>query len=479
MAYEFRLQDPGEGIHEAEIVEIIVSEGQHVKEGENILIAETDKAAVEIPSPVTGKIAELKVSEGDIVEVGSVLAVLNEDDAETEENESEEETASEDEDETGEDTDTDTDVKDESEAGPEKSVEAERIASDGSQEEQDSTKKEQKAKSEKNSQERKESHEEDTSGSQSAEADGRARSAEEDESDVLATPAVRGLARKLEIDLTKVQGSGENQRILEDDVLKAADSATPSGKDDEKQAPADKSEEGTERIKLRSIRRSTAKQMSRAWREIPHVTHLDEIDITDLEKLRRDHAGEAEKSGAKLTLTPFIMKALAGSLSQHPRFNARFDAENEEIEMVHDVNIGVALDTERGLLVPVIRDIQSRTVLDLAEELARISDKLKNQRADRAMLQGGTITLTNVGSIGGTGFVPIINPPQVAIFGAARAGLRNVPAGDIERTTTTTRLILPVCLSFDHRVNDGADAARFMNSVKLLLSDPEQFALRS
>jgi len=473
MAYEFRFQDPGEGIHEAEIVEIIASEGEHVEEGDNILIAETDKAAVEIPAPVSGELTEFKVAEGDIVKVGDVLAVFDEDgssepgDAEDLEETSSRtgksrketdswEAAREEEDSDDSSNRDDEDQAEASRAGaeedtspPDPAAKAERIAASGSGQQQADEK----------------------TGNENEKKGG--------EDDVLATPAVRGLAREHKIDLAGLEGSGKDGRILEKDVRKAAGSRAAKDEEDEAETTDEADDTTVERVKLRSIRRSTAKQMSRAWAEIPHVTHQDEIDITDIEILRRDHAAKADEEGAKLTLTPFIVKALAGALGEHPRFNARFDADNEEIELVRAVNVGVAIDTERGLLVPVVRDAQSKTVLGLAKELAHISDKLKEQRADKEMLRGGTITLTNVGSIGGTGFMPIINPPQVAIFGAARAGLKSVFTGDLDNARASIRLVLPVCLTFDHRVNDGADAARFMNSIKRLLSDPEELALRS
>jgi len=458
MSFEFRLQDPGEGIHEAEIVEIVVKEGQHVEEGDNILVAETDKAAVDIPSPVTGALSSLKVAEGDIVEVGQVLAIFDEEEAAGEERDAGGDERDKDnpfEEKAGKAADDDAETG--KGAGSEKSKQAEEIA--GSV--------------------RRESPEAEDSGSRpqdeaTSDADGEDRGGRT-RGNVLATPAVRGLSRELGVDLTEISGSGEEGRVLDGDVREAAESGS-GGRDE---PTVEIANENTERVKLRSIRRSTARQMSRAWAEIPHVTHQDEIDITGLEKLRRAHTEDAEQSGAKLTLTPFIIKALAGSLSEHPRFNARYHAEGEEIELIRDVNVGVALDTERGLLVPVIRNVPAKTVLELSGELALIADKLKQQRADRAMLEGGTITLTNIGSIGGTGFMPIINPPQVAIFGTARARLKNVMSGDIDKATSSTRLILPVCLTFDHRVNDGADAARFMNSVKQLLSDLGEFALRS
>ncbi|MCX2723941.1 dihydrolipoamide acetyltransferase family protein [Roseibium salinum] len=489
MAYEFRLQDPGEGIHEAEIIELKVSKGSHVKEGDDVLVAETDKAAVDIPTPVSGEVIEIRVSEGDIVEVGDVLMVIEEEGAEAaEDDEKASETQDGDEKEQDRERDEARDeARDEEEDQDEKEDHGDKAQDEGRDRQTTGKSKAAEAEPEagrnKRKSEPKDAQEKETdAGASEEEKDedrGKAEAGSEktqrpEDGDVQATPAVRGLARELGVKLDEVTGSGEDGRILEEDVRKAAEGAQSR---EGKQAPA---EDGvSERVKLRSLRRSTARRMTKAWREIPHVTHHDAIDITEIERMRRKHAADAEESGIKLTLTPFLMKALAGALVEHPRFNARFDAENQEIELVRAVNVGVALDTDRGLIVPVLRDVRRKTLLDLAEELTGISRQLGEDRASPEMLKGGTITLTNVGSIGGTGFTPIINPPQVAIFGAGRAELRQVLEGDIDRATAVTRLILPVCIAFDHRVNDGADAARFMNSVKLLMSDPQQFMLRS
>ena len=217
--------------------------------------------------------------------------------------------------------------------------------------------------------------------------------------------------------------------------------------------------------------------MAEAWREIPHVVHHDEANITEMERLRRAHAEEVEVAGGKLTITPFILKALAGAIGEYPRFNAIFDAQEEELVIRGKINIGVALNTDRGLLVPVIRDVDKKSVIDLALELTALSEKLRQERPKSDVLKDGTFTLTNVGSIGGTGFSPLINPPQVAIFGAARAQLRQVLTGDLDNHKSEVRLALPVCVAFDHRVIDGAEAARFMNAIKHLLGDPAELLL--
>jgi len=458
MAYEFRLEDPGEGIHEAEIRELLVSEGDKVKEGDDVLVAETDKAAVEIPAPVTGTVERIAVSEGDIVEVGDVLMTFDVEDeeAEAEEEEAEEEGAEEKE---AEEKETEEEREDaEAERNrekPERRRARERRASEEGEAEEPA-KPEGRAKRREGKSERR------------AEPGGRP---------VPATPKVRGLARELGVELSDIDGSGRNGRVLEDDVRRAAEGVGRRRARDEARQPDDDKWGETERLPLRSVRRAIAQRMERAWAEIPHVTHQDEIDITDLEKVRRAHADEAEKRGGHLTLTPLFVKALVAALKEHPRFNASLDREREEIVLKRFYNIGVALDTERGLMVPVLHGADAKSVMELAVELNELAETLRDGDAKGDQLRGGTFSLTNIGSLGGTQFTPLINHPEAAIFGTGRAQLRAVAVGDLDDHRFEARLILPVCVTFDHRINDGADAARFMDTVKTALSDPEALML--
>jgi pyruvate dehydrogenase E2 component (dihydrolipoamide acetyltransferase) len=297
----------------------------------------------------------------------------------------------------------------------------------------------------------------------------------------LATPAVRKLAKEHDIDLKSIDGSGKDGRVLKEDIQAVIESgAEEKAERRSKEGKGAVEKEEGKREPLRSIRRATARRMAKSWAEIPHVTHHEKVEITAMEQVRKDHADTVEAEGGKLTLTPFLIKALAAGLREHPRFNARLDMEQEEIVYQDALNIGVALDTERGLMVPVIREVDRKSVIDLALELGELADKLReNNRASRDLLRGGTFTLTNVGALGGTGFSPIINHPEVAIFGAARARLEQIVEGTIDMPTSRTSLMLPVCVAFDHRVNDGADAARFMNTVKRLLEDPDELLIRN
>jgi pyruvate dehydrogenase E2 component (dihydrolipoamide acetyltransferase) len=229
-----------------------------------------------------------------------------------------------------------------------------------------------------------------------------------------------------------------------------------------------------ERVPLRSVRRTTAKRMALAWSQIPHVTHTDIADITDLEAFRRKHKAEMEEQGGSLSLTVFALKATAAALKAYPYFNASLDVDAEEIIVKHHHHIGVAMDTDRGLIVPVIRDVDCKSITDLSKELHELAERTRDGKADIQDMAGGTFTITNIGPLGGTGFTPIINYPQVAILGMGRGRLQPIVRGDIDKFEIVPRLILPLALGFDHRVADGADAARFLNFIIEAFEDPEK-----
>jgi pyruvate dehydrogenase E2 component (dihydrolipoamide acetyltransferase) len=219
---------------------------------------------------------------------------------------------------------------------------------------------------------------------------------------------------------------------------------------------------------MSSIRRTTARRLGQAWATIPHVTHFEKADITDLEVLRKRYARNAEAAGGKLTVTAIILKVVASALKVFPKFNASIDMANQEIVYKKYYHIGVAVDTEHGLLVPVIRDVDQKNILELSVELTHVSEKARNRKVTLEDLEGGTFTITNLGGIGGANFTPIINPPDVAILGIARASKQPIFIdGKFE-----PRLILPLSLSYDHRLIDGADAARFMRWVAQAIEQP-------
>lgn len=416
-AREFLLPDPGEGIHEAEIVEVNVSPGDEVKDGDPLFSVETDKAVVEIPSSFDGKIEDIRVEAGDMVEVGSVLLTYT-------------------------------------------------PLGDQEHDDQEAPEPEQPHRPR------------ESSPPAGSEDEGARRP---HQPPVPASPATRSLAKRLGVDLHDLEGSGPDGRIEPDDVEAAAGEAEGeerSVREEETStaAASRRDEEDIEWVDLRGVRRASAAQMTRSWREIPHVSHHDVADITDLEELRRQHAPEIEEQGGALSLTVFLMKAVAAALGEHPRFNATLDAENDRVGLITEVNIGVAVDTEEGLVVPVIAAVDAKSIADLALELPEVADRMRRGKRSLEDMEGGTFTITNPGAIGGTSFNPIINHPEVAILGAARA--HEVPAygdeGDLE-----ARLHLPLVVAFDHRVNDGADAARFVNTIKGFLEDPAELMLHT
>ncbi|MFP4602721.1 MAG: 2-oxo acid dehydrogenase subunit E2 [Halochromatium sp.] len=516
MSRALRLQDPGEGLHEAEIVEINVAVGDRVEEGETVLAAETDKATTEIPSPYTGTVERVAVESGDQVRVGDLLMIISGDDGDGNDNHGD-----------SDDSDDDGDA-----AAPK--GEAEHPVSAGpSAEKPETNKSEAKEPSAKEPSAKEPGADEQTAETEQppAEAGRSATGGDDGQRDqasrdrpVPAAPSTRRIARELDVDLAVVEGSGPGGRVLAEDVRTFAERPEPQAagearstteskpqrqreepsaeepgeepsaepQDESPKAPnagrkpagergyarPDFSRWGeTEQIALRSIRRTTAREMARSWAQIPHVMHQDTADITALEQFRQAHTAEVEDAGGKLTLTVLVLKALVGALKAYPRFNASLDEDAGSIVIKRYYNIGVAVDTGQGLLVPVVHDVECKSVIELAVELVRLSERAREAKAERDELQGGSFTLTNVGGIGGTLFTPIIRHPEVAILGLGRASLQPIAEGDPAEPTLSAQLRLPLCLGFDHRVNDGADAARFVNRIIAALQDPESLLL--
>jgi len=232
-----------------------------------------------------------------------------------------------------------------------------------------------------------------------------------------------------------------------------------------------------ERVPLRSVRRATAAHMALAWSQIPHVNHQELVDITRLEQFRRRQAQVVEAKGGKLTLTVFVLKAVVAALKAYPRFNSSLDMERQEIIQKQYYHLGVAVDSERGLIVPVIKDADRKSILQLSVELKETAERTRSGQLALEEMQGGTFTITNIGALGGTGFAPIINYPEVAILGMGRARWQPVVLGDQDQYEIVPRLMLPVVLAFDHRVLDGADAARFTRTIAGALENPDDLWL--
>ena len=467
MAKEFKLEDPGEGIHEAEITEIHVSEGDTVADGDTLLSVETDKAVTDVPAPFSGRIETIEVKEGDRATVGDVLMTYTADG----DGSDEEETADKDGERDKDEAESVGKEKKDKDKGDDKDTDAE--------EGKESSAEKEKAREE---------TEENTDAKEGDE--GRSdQKDEKSEGPVPAAPAVRRLAREMGVDLRAVEPSGPEGRVTADDVRAAAEDRKEGGKEEREERPSqeatidvppvpDFSQWGpVEEQPFRSVRRATAKKMAVSWAQIPHVMHKDVADITDLERFRQQHTAEIAAEGGKLTLTILMLKAVVAALKQYPYFNASLDVDNERIIVKRYYHIGVAVATDQGLLVPVIRDVDRKSILELSVELAEAAERARQGKASREDMQGGSFTLTNPGGLGGVSFTPIINHPEAAILGMGAAGLEPVIQGDIDDYQVVARLRLPLCLVYDHRLNDGAVAARFLRTIIGLLRDPESFLL--
>jgi pyruvate dehydrogenase E2 component (dihydrolipoamide acetyltransferase) len=446
MPVEFRLPDLGEGITEGEIIEVLVHEGDEVEDGQTVLIIETDKATAEVPSPVTGTVKEIRVKAGQTARVGEVLIVFLK---------------------AGE-------GREEPEARPPQKEREEREEGGGKL--------------------FKKSGEPPSGGVAEESKKKEDLPAGTFAGPVAAAPSTRRLARELGVDISRVKPSGPGGRVTPEDVREFAEGLKrPEAKVTQGPPPAVKTEPeetaaprefehapgGVERIPLRSVRRSTAKHVAMAWSQIPHVTHTDVADISQIEAFRHKHVEHVAAQGGVLSLTVFAIKAAAAALKKFPFFNSSIDMDSEEIVVKHYHNIGFAVDTDRGLLVPVIRGVDCKSIYDIAVELKELTEKTRQGRATREDLSGGTFTITNIGSIGGTGLSPIINYPEVAILGMAQARLQPVVIGDEKNFEIVPRLILPLGVTFDHRVLDGAEAARFLTTIIDELQDPERLLMSS
>lgn len=472
MLFEFRLPDVGEGIHEAEVLAIKVSEGDTVAEYQPIFDIETDKAVVEITSPAGGVVKNILVKVGTMARVGDVMITFDTAGAPVDEAPAKSQSGH-------------TAAKEsQGAAAPAATVAAATgtgTANNGR--------------------------------SSIATIDVRSTSAA---GPVAAAPATRRLAREMGVDIGMVQGTGPGGRVLKEDIRAFAEGVPtsvrsdkggaqqaqqqaqtapvrrhqpaakpPAGRADEPFEPAqpltvapfelpDFTRFGpVERQPLRSLRRKIAQNMTLSWTHVPHVAHFDEIDITDIEKYRQRHEKDVAAAGGRLTLTVLTLKALVAALRKYPQFNSSLDENTSEIVYKQYYNIGVAVATERGLIVPVIKNVDQKSILDLCVELSELAAKTRDGKIELDRLQGGTFTVTNIGAIGGTGMFPMVNYPEVAIFGMAKA--KEMPV--VRDGQILVRTILNCTLSFDHRVADGAEAARFVACLRECLEDPFKLLL--
>ncbi len=442
VATDFRLPELGENIDQGDLVRLMISLGSRVSEGQPVMELETDKAVVEVPSSVTGTVKEIKVKEGEKVKVGQVIFTLEG-----------------------------------GASAPEKAKHApvEHIS---------------------------EQHEARLSLQAAIQAEGKTAAqvflpdqpqppapqpfsmpeqlgkvaGTEHRAPAPAAPHVRRLAREIGVDIYEVKGAGPGGRISENDVKAYAKSlltsvargAAPGRQFAQPELPDFTKFGKVERVSMRGVRRKTAQHLWEAWTTIPHVTQQDKADITELEQLRTRFAPKAQEAGGKMTVTAIALKVCASALKVFPQFNASIDMSREEIIYKQYINIGVAVDTDRGLLVPVLHDVDKKNIVELAAELTQLSKKARDKKLAPAEMEGGTFTITNLGGVGGTGFSPIVNFPEVAILGLSRSSMEPVwMNGKFE-----PRQVLPLSLSYDHRLIDGADAARFLRWIAEAFEQP-------
>lgn len=457
MATEFKLPSLGEGVESGTVAGVLVSPGETFEEGQPLLELETGKSVVPVPAPQGGTIAEISVKEGDTVKVGQTVLTFDATgaDAKIEEKPAEkvdaQDAAVKATGEQQQGLSTGMDDKEDEDAGKDKKITPPSALSGAN-------------------------------GAPNASSNGAAHAlpavaaaSAVSGASIPAAPSVRRLARELGVDLAALKGSGPAGRIGFADVKNAVQKIAAPTSNGISAAPLpDFSKWGqVEKKTLSGIRRATAEQMARSWATIPHVTQFDKADITELEKLRKQYGKQAEAAGTKLTVTAIILKVVAGALKKFPQFNASLDLANNELVLKSYYHIGVAVDTERGLMVPVVRDAERKNIVEIAVELNQIAERARSKKTTLEEMQGGTFTITNLGGIGGTAFTPIVNAPEVAILGLSRGGLEPVWNGQ----AFEPRLMLPLSLSYDHRVIDGADGARFLRWICTALEQPFLMAL--
>ncbi|HBV7098458.1 TPA: pyruvate dehydrogenase complex dihydrolipoyllysine-residue acetyltransferase [Klebsiella aerogenes] len=412
---------PDIGGDEVEVTEIMVKVGDTIAAEQSLITVEGDKASMEVPAPFAGTVKEIKISTGDKVSTGSLIMVFE--------------------------------VEGAAPAAAPAQAAAPAAAPAPAQK----------------------------AAAPAAKAEGKTEFAE-NEAYVHATPLIRRLAREFGVNLAKVKGTGRKGRILREDVqayvkeaVKRAESApaAAAGGGLPGMLPwpkVDFSKFGEiEEVELGRIQKISGANLSRNWVMIPHVTHFDKTDITDLEAFRKQQNAEAEKRKLDVKFTPvvFIMKAVAAALEQMPRFNSSLSEDGQRLTLKKYINIGVAVDTPNGLVVPVFKDVNKKSITELSRELTTISKKARDGKLTAGEMQGGCFTISSIGGLGTTHFAPIVNAPEVAILGVSKSAMEPVWNGK----EFVPRLMLPISLSFDHRVIDGADGARFITIINNTLSD--------
>jgi len=424
---EFKLPELGEGIEAGDLIQVMVSDGDMISAEQPVIEIETDKAVLEVPCPFGGKVTKVHVVNGDRIAVGATILTV----------------------------DTEVSAEEAAAGEPEVEEQAAPVASTAPVEPAGTASKPKSAKSS-------------------------ARAILPDEP-IPAGPKTRRFARELGVDLRAVSAAYPGVRLTEEQVKEfvrgrssSVGAGVAAGASEQLPELPDFEQWGpVERVPFTSLQRKVADHLSTGWHLAPHVTQIDHADITELDRLRKRYRETHKAEGVKLTVTAFVLKALAVVFKEYPQFNASLDLAAGELVLKRYCHIGVAVDTPDGLIVPVIRDVDRKEVLQIAAEMNELAELTRQRKIGLDGLRGGTFTVTNLGGIGGTAFTPIINYPEVAILGLARSQDQPV----VHEGQLSTRLMLPLCLSYDHRVINGADAARFCRKLAMLLEDPELLLL--
>lgn len=478
MAQDFNLPDLGENITGGDVVRVMVAEGDTIQANQPVVEIETDKAVLEVPCPFGGRVTKVHVKKGQKAKVGAPLVSVDANGTGAAPAAKKQETPAPAAPEKAKQAAKEEESRDTGAAGTGKAPAPAAKAADDK-------KPAPAAPARKAPAARNASPSEDEALKSAPPAPPKAavaKAARED--DVPAGPATRRLARELGVSLVEVAEKFPGERLSEEHVKSyvhgrnAGASGRSSGGGEaavhQPELPDFAQWGAVERVPFSSLQRKTAEHLSIGWRLAPHVTQFDAADVTALEALRKRYRDRGPAKDVKLTVTAFVLKAVTAALKQFPNFNATLDMEKEELILKQYYHLGVAVDTEAGLIVPVIRDVDSKSVLEIAKELEEVADRTRRRKLKSEEMRGGTFTITNLGGIGGTGFTPIINYPEVAILGLARSKQELFVEGE----EIGTKTMLPLCLSYDHRVVNGADGARFTRKIAELLEDPEMLLLQ-
>ena len=430
MAFEFKLPDIGEGIHEGEIAKWLVAEGDKISEDDVLVEIQNDKAVVEIPSPVDGTISKIHVEEGEVTTVGTTIVTIDdgsEDTASEEAAEPTEKTDSKQED----DAAKPADEKEASEESPNKEAQKEASA--------------------------------------------------DSDKIVIAMPSVRKFARENDVNIKEVTGTGKNGRILKEDIENfgsdsqvSAETASEAASTEEQseQAPAARKQATGDletREKMSGMRKAIAKAMVNSKHTSPHVSHIDEVEVDALWAHRKKFKEIAAEQGVKLTFLPYVVKALVSALKKYPELNTSIDNETFEVIQKHYYNVGIAADTEKGLVVPVVKDADKLSMFEISDEINDLAGKARDGKLSSDEMKGGSVTISNLGSAGGKWFTPVINQPEVAILGIGRIEEQPV----VRDGEIVAARVLALSLSYDHRQIDGATAQNALTHIKRLLNNPD------